>query len=282
MTKNITQEYRNFTETAKEKMYTINGVEWKYYVLGAGSETFLLLTGGGSIPEASFLYANSLSKKYRVIIPAIPEVFTMDACVEGVNGILIKENITKTHFLGFSMGGMISQCFVRKYPSKVSNLVFFVSMLPSKTYAKKYSKYKRGISIVPEWLFKWISKRSLKKQVMLDKDKSSPEVTSFWVNFFDWEFDSGKMNKKLLLATTDILIDYFSQYNFTEHDLDEWNGKILLVESDKDATIVTEERERFRKVYHRAKVITQKDSGHFGEALLNPGNLIEEIGKFVD
>ena len=119
MTSNITNEYNKFTSNVKNNKLTISGIEWNYYTLGQGSESFLILTGGGSIPEASFQYANALSEKYKVIIPALPQVYTMADCVEGVNQILIQENIANTNFLGFSMGGMISQCFVRKYPDKV-------------------------------------------------------------------------------------------------------------------------------------------------------------------
>jgi len=282
MTTNINQEYSDFTGNIKKEEIIVSGVEWNYYTLGQGTESFLILTGGGSIPEASFQYANALSKNYKVIIPALPEVYTMADCVEGVNQILIQENISATNFLGFSMGGMISQCFVRKYPDKVKNLIFFVSMLPSKAYAKKYTKYKKGISIVPKGVFKWISKRSITKQIMQDADNSNPEIIKFWIDFFTWEFDSEEMNKNLLLANTDVLIDYFSNYSFTESDLNSWQGNILIIESDKDATIVKQERDRFKEVYSNAKLITQRNSGHFGDALLNPENLINEIYNFIN
>jgi pimeloyl-ACP methyl ester carboxylesterase len=271
--------FLNCSQTGKTD---IDGVEWNYFIAGNNTQsTILILTGGGSIAEAAFIYANSLATEHRVITLNIPAVHTVDACMQAIKTILNQLSVDKVSILGFSMGGMLAQCFVREFPQRVDKLIMFVSMLPSKEYAKKYAKYKFAISLVPEFLFKIISKRSLRKLVLADSAKADKAVIDFWLKFFDWEFDSGKMNKQLLLATSDILIDYFQNYQFTAADLKEWPGKILLFESSRDEVISSTERMRFKDVHPQAQVIAQLDSGHFGEGLLNPSKAISAISEFL-
>lgn len=51
------------------------------------------------------------------------EPFTMDMLAEDLAGLMNNLDIKKAHFLGFSLGGMIIQNFVLKYPSRVNKIV---------------------------------------------------------------------------------------------------------------------------------------------------------------
>jgi pimeloyl-ACP methyl ester carboxylesterase len=277
----LQQQFDAFLQNSTVKNLTVEGTNWEYFVTGNGQEAVLVLTGGGSVAESAFQYVNSLARTYKVITPNIPALTTMDECMAGIVKILESENVSAVNIVGFSMGGMIAQCLVREHPLLVKKLVLFVSMLPSKQYAKKYAKYRMGISIVPDFLFRIISKYSLKKQVLQDQQFADAATIEFWIKFFAWEFDSGKMSKKLLLATSDILIDYFSHYSFAANDLQDWRGKLLILESDKDKVISAEERNKFLAVYPQADVITLKNSGHFGVGLLRPEGPIAAIEAFI-
>ena len=277
----LQQTFDKFISENTSKTLDINGVTWKYFSTGSGSKTLVILPGGGSIAESAFQYILEFSKDYKVLTIDIPEIHSVDGCLDGVKKIIEAENSPVVDFLGFSMGGMMAQCFVRKYPESVNKLILFATMPPDKEYAKRYVKYGRGIGIVPAWLFRWISKRSLKKQILAENVPASEEEKDFWVNFFAWEFDSEKMDKKLLLATTDILIDYFGNYNFTSADLIDWKGEVQIFEADKDAVVEQKQRENLRAIYPNAKIITMENSGHFGLGLLNPAKLIEQMKIFL-
>jgi pimeloyl-ACP methyl ester carboxylesterase len=274
-------QFESFLQRSTAKNVVVDGVDWQYYVTGSGDKTILILTGGGSIAEAAFVYINQFSQTHTVITPTIPEVHTAASALAGIKQILHTENISQVYVVGFSMGGMLAQCLVRAYPELVSKLVLFVSMLPSAAYAKKYAKYKRGIAIVPDFIFKWLSKYSLRKQVLADRQGVDQADLDFWLHFFNWEFDSGKMTKKMLLATSDILIDYFTNYHFTPQDLQNWPGEILLIESDQDQTVGKQERENFKAAYPQAQLFTQQGSGHFGAGLLKPQAALKVIGEFI-
>ena len=51
------------------------------------------------------------------------EPFTMDTLTEDLASLMDKLDIKRAHLLGFSLGGMIIQNFVLKYPSRVNKLV---------------------------------------------------------------------------------------------------------------------------------------------------------------
>lgn len=274
-------EFDKFQNTGVMKRVRTGIVTWEYYVHGDGLDSVLILNGGGSVPEASFMYVNALSQKFRVITPSIPEVTTVKECLDGIITILQTEGVKKFHVIGFSMGGMLAQCLVRQHPELIKKLILFVSMLPSKEYAKKYRRYGWGISIVPEFLFGWISKRSLHKQVDVENFPGGEEGKEFWKKFFDWEFDSGKIDKKLLLATSKVLVDYFGNYEFTPDDLTDWSGEILIFDASEDTVVSQEERARLRLMYPFAELVTQKSSGHFGEGLLRPEKHIQKMLDFL-
>src|SRR5688572_13714228 len=105
----IKQEFSNFLKASQTKKLMVNGVEWEYFVTGESASTVLILTGGGSIAEAAFMYINSLASTSRVITPSIPAVNSVAECLNGIKAILANERITQTSILGFSMGGMLAQ-----------------------------------------------------------------------------------------------------------------------------------------------------------------------------
>ena len=114
---------------------TVNGIKLNYIQKGEGHH--LILIHGLSddlrlwnhlIPELSANYCTlaidlrghgSSSKpntSYSI------EQFSMD-----IYGLLVKLNIKKAHFIGFSMGGAIAQEFAVNYPDMVSSLILISS-----------------------------------------------------------------------------------------------------------------------------------------------------------
>ena len=79
-------------------------------------------------------YVESLKKEYRLILidarghgdsdkPHDSEAYTMKLMVSDVVAVLDDLKISKAHFLGYSMGGMIAQELVLTYPERVAKLV---------------------------------------------------------------------------------------------------------------------------------------------------------------
>ena len=75
--------------------------------------------------------AQALSTRYRVLrydtrghggTSAPPGPYGLEQMADDLHGLLTGLNVTATHFVGISMGGMIGQIFTLKYPSMVRSL----------------------------------------------------------------------------------------------------------------------------------------------------------------
>ena len=112
----------------------VNGVKICYKIHGKeDSYPIICVHGFGSKKETWIAQVGDLSKNYRVIIfdlrgagkssrPEEPP-YTMEMFADDIKGLMDFLKIKKAHIMGRSMGGMIAQNFVLKYPEKVNKLI---------------------------------------------------------------------------------------------------------------------------------------------------------------
>ncbi len=112
----------------------VNGIKICYKAYGKiDSYPLICIHGFGSKKETWIAQINDLSKFYRVIIfdlrgagrssrPEEPP-YTMETFADDIKGLMDVLNIEKAHIMGRSMGGMIAQNFVLKYPENVNKLI---------------------------------------------------------------------------------------------------------------------------------------------------------------
>ncbi|MHA1688607.1 MAG: alpha/beta fold hydrolase [Promethearchaeota archaeon] len=111
----------------------INGIKICYELHGK-KENFPLICvhGFGGKKETWIAQIPMLSKHFQVIIfdqrsagksDRPDEPFTMETLADDIAGLMDYLHISKAHFLGFSLGGMIIQNFALKYPSLIEKIV---------------------------------------------------------------------------------------------------------------------------------------------------------------
>jgi len=112
----------------------VNGIKICYIAYGKNdSYPLICIHGFGSKKETWIAQIGDLSKFYKVIIfdlrgagkssrPDKP-AYTMEMFADDIKGLMDFLNIEKAHIMGRSMGGMIAQNFVLKYPEKVNKLI---------------------------------------------------------------------------------------------------------------------------------------------------------------
>jgi pimeloyl-ACP methyl ester carboxylesterase len=114
-----------------EQFANVNGIRICYEIHGDGYP-IIFIHGYGSVKENWMCQIGTLSQKFKVIIfdnrgagrsdrPNIP--YTMDMYVEDTKGLMDFLKIEKAHIVGWSLGGMIVQNFILKYPERVNKLV---------------------------------------------------------------------------------------------------------------------------------------------------------------
>ncbi len=111
----------------------VSGLKICYKIYGKDdSYPLICVHGFGSKKETWIAQVGMLSDKFKVIIfdqrgagksDRPEEPFTMDVFADDIANLMDFLNIDKAHFMGFSLGGMILQNFVLKYPERVNKII---------------------------------------------------------------------------------------------------------------------------------------------------------------
>ena len=114
-----------------EKYAEVNGVKLCYEIDGEGYPLFLI-HGFGAKKESWIAQIPVLSKHYKVISvdnrgagksDRPDSEYTMEMFADDINGLMEHLGIEKANIAGWSLGGMIVQNFVLKYPERVNKLI---------------------------------------------------------------------------------------------------------------------------------------------------------------
>jgi len=257
--KNVPQERKNqllkFRSAHPYETLVTGDARWKYISCGEGKRTLVSLPGSWHVADIWFPNIIEFEHEYRIISPTYPGVTTMARMVEGIGTILESEKIQNPDILGHSFGGMIAQCFVRKYPTKVNNLILSNTDFPH--VPKKRKRKIRMSYLLPQRLFLTTLKRTYFKLV----EPMPPEEREFWKAYFD-ELYSLHITKEEFMGFLKCAFDYHKNYSFAPDDLKDWPGSILLLESDNDQYFPEFQRETLKALYPQAQVHTFHNGGH--------------------
>lgn len=140
----------------------------------------LVFIHGWLFTHTCFEYQIDFFKKlnYRIIYidvrghghsdkPKSKSFYQMDKIIEDINLILKKEKIKKTTLIGYSMGGMISLAFYKKYPKKVEKLVLISTLYKSMVKGKYLIK---NINETIKVIFKFHNKKRKQKKELSSKE----------------------------------------------------------------------------------------------------------------
>lgn len=115
----------------------INGIKICYEVKGEGEPLFLV-HGFGATKEDWIAQFDVLAKHFKVVrfdnrgageSDRPDEPYEMDMFADDIAGLMDHLEINKAHVIGWSLGGMIVQTFVLKYPERVKKVVL-INTLP--------------------------------------------------------------------------------------------------------------------------------------------------------
>ncbi|MGC9778854.1 MAG: alpha/beta hydrolase [Candidatus Heimdallarchaeota archaeon] len=277
--------YRNVTAKAIEqlinfrlkyqlKQLNINGTKWEYLINKIKKKQLLVLTGATRFGEA-YPINHHLINEYKLISPTYPCLDTINQLIDGIAIILETENIYQINMLGNSFGGVISQCFIRKYPEKVSKLILANTLAPDPLNATELKLINKLLPIVPKRLIQTINKRKICKSWA----EISVNEQDFW-QAYCCELVTLHMTKKCLINQYKIAEDYCRNYRFTPNDLIDWKGKLLIIESNDDQLINEKHRITLKKTYPEAQVHSFQNGGHM-PVLTRSEEFLSIINRFL-
>lgn len=247
---------RQFRETYPTNTLRVQGVDWHYLTGGSGTETILWLVGGLRVADAAFRSIPLLADAFRIIAPDFAPVNTMAELTDGLAAILDAEKVTRAHVLAGSFGGMVAQVFVRRHPQHVHKLILSTTAPPNQDTGMQYQEQAAMFAEVDEALL-----RAGAKQQLFTTIAPPDHEAVFWRAYLN-ELFTARLGKADILSTYHCMVDFMLNSAFTPDDLRAWQGRILMIDSDNDATFGTDVQAQLRALYPSAHTHTFKGAGH--------------------
>ncbi len=257
------------------------GQRWPYFTAGdPAMPGLLLLHGGGGDAETMFRYIEGFSADFYVIAPNIPpRINRIDDVLPGLLHILQTEQIEQAHLVGLSFGALLAQMFVRRFSSRVQNLVLTHAVLPSEHRREPVVMQKNLMRLYPESFLLWLSRRAHQQAI---RDSSTPADSgerAFWQAYFAELYDT-RFHKQDVLSRLHLTADYHTGKAFTVRDLRDWPGRLLIIESGNDQVIDEGNRGALKGMYPGAYIQTLPGYDHLAP-LLASRELLTSIRKFI-
>jgi pimeloyl-ACP methyl ester carboxylesterase len=258
------EELRRFRATHPFKRIVIAGRKWEYLCSPAQEETILFLVGGLSYAEFAFQHIMALEENYRVVTPSYGPAPTIEGTLQAIIAMLDREGVEKAHVAGQSLGGLIAQCLVRKYPNRFETMILSNTTAPAEGIdpelrRKRISSIKKKVTYMrwfPYWVIRRVIGWKFAKLLSIDADKAE-----FWKAFLMEAFQYN-ITKQDMINTSRIMIDLAENYTFAKGDLRKWLGRILLIGSDYDPAFDPVELNALKGLYPQAEKYTFQGTGH--------------------
>ena len=261
------RELARFQTQYPPRHVKVSGHTWSYRVIGDGMESLLLLHGGGGGAEAMFPQILGLASRYRVIAPTLPQsLSTIDDTLKGVATILNTEDAGKVHLYGVSFGGFIAQAFLRRYHARVTDVVLSHTAIPTEQHAERSRLQLRMMRFMPAPMLLWSMKKTYLHSIQATSIPLTDADKLFWQDYFD-DLYTHHLSKQHLLSRARLSHDYFSQYTFNSSDLNHWEGRMLILQSDEDEVYSEGERGAVLGTYPRAWIHTFETYSHLATVL---------------
>ncbi len=252
---------------------TVEGTVWNYAICGSGDEVALLLAGGlreGATRE----FMELLSRRYRVIVPDYPPVHDIDELIRGMAAILEHEQAGRTHLLGASLGGMIAQCFVRQHPQRIASIVLANTSGPVCWAGPLMRCIRYTLYLIPFPVLKPLAKWGAIRLIRPDTPEQRRRVEAA----LDERFDRNQARAALITLVH--RLEDFHRRKFTCADLEDWAGRILIIESDDDPGVPRRYRQQLKRLYPGAFVHTFHGGGH-APSISHREELVAVIKQFM-
>jgi pimeloyl-ACP methyl ester carboxylesterase len=263
-----------FRTTHPRERVDLSGTSWSYLSGGKGTETILILPGGERIGDVAFPVFQEFEEEYRCLYPSFPPFSTMGALIDGLAALLDQVSIEQVILFAASFGGDVGQCFVRKYPDRVSKLILLNTGIPDERLGRATKRGKPLVTALPLGIVRFLIWKILGRALSV-----RPEEQLFWQAMMH-ELVS-HLTRADLFSSFDETIDYRLNYHFSPNDLKNWPGKVLILQSDDDPATKLEMRKALRDLYPQAKVHMFHQAGHT-PFLSHPYEFYPVVRTFLD
>lgn len=249
------ERLQSFRTTHPRQYTNLSGTKWSYLIGGQGAETMLILPGGERIGDVAFSFMQRFEQEYHCLYPSYPPFPRIGTLVDGLAALLDQLAIDRVILFAASFGGDVGQCFVRKYPDRVSKLILLNTGLPDEQLGRATKYTKPLVTLLPLGIVRTLVSRILTKVLSV-----RAEERLFWQAMMRELV--AQLTRADMVSSFDETIDYRLNYHFSPDDLSAWTGKILILQSDDDPATRPPMRLALQHMYPQAQAHTFHQAGH--------------------
>lgn len=259
----------SFRRRIAPKRFNSGRITWHYHDVGTGENVIVFLHGMGGSGDIWFQQIEALKERFRCIAVTYPPLPNLDLLRFGILGILEKENISRAHLVGSSMGGYLAQFLAAKDPTRIRKVILGNTFPPNNVIPRRARMGVRYLPWVPEWAIMAGMRRNARR-VLFPAAGDSELVDAYL-----YEQTCGFMRKPDVIARCACLCQAF-----TAPRLDKLGIPALIIEADNDPMVDVGLREMLKAAYPFAAVKTFNRAGHF-PYLNRPEEYTEALEEFL-
>lgn len=281
----------NFVRDHPYKSVKIGNKAFTYLTGGTGNTTFLIFPGSGQDALSCFDLISAFEKHYKVIAVNYDGLYSVDSFFDYIEKILHQEQSGKLIIYGLSMGGFLVQHYVRRYPSGVERIIIsHAGSTRSKTIKRRVALpatilYPLTV-IIPQKVLSWIFRKLMARAQAGSHDPAQLYRQFSSVEDFNMRVAVAKRssfsmaNKRYLKSLYRLGRDVEKMEELFDHaDLQNWNGKILILRTDNDP--LAQDDGLFAEYYPDAKVVTFHETGHL-TSFIRSREMIRVIKEWLE
>ncbi len=242
------EEFRKYPT----KTIAHNDLQWNYIDIGQGEETLLMLHGMGGAYDIWFQQIEVLKADFRIIAVTYPAANTLEEMAAGILNILDTEGIEKTHVVGSSLGGYLTQFLLKNHADRLDKVVVGNSFPPNRQLLNKNGGLAKALPYMPEWFLMRTFRGNIKKTVV-PAANDDPLVKAYLL-----EQDYGLMSKAQFIGRLNCVLQYYEPVN-----AEAITNEMLIIDADNDPLIPSDLRDSLKMIYPNAAVKTFHNTGHF-------------------
>jgi esterase len=251
----LTERLLAFRSSHEFQSVSRNGLDW-YFLKGGFGVPVVLMPGLCGNSDELFALMTVLETEFQVVAISWPEELThLPDLTQAVLAIMDSLSIQSAYIFGHSIGGLLAECFMKEYPDRAAGLILAnVSHLAP----MRETVVRSALTVLPFTPRKFLEQKAFRAiRMQLAGSKDEP----FWAPYLEAEFRG--MSSKVLSNRATCVLNALDRYPENRIDLDGWNRRVLVIESDNDPACTSAEREDLRRLYSRAEVQLLPGTGHF-------------------
>lgn len=282
-----------FSEELKAFQYThpfsttiVDGIEVNYLLCGNESSkiTLVYLVGGTGFSVVWFNHIRQMEKDYRILTFDYPvQINDMEQLADFTIRFVEQMKIKNPLFIGASLGGLLAQLIMRKYPNgDAAYGLYSTSALSAsavKDLMKQYKSYGVMLALMKIVPYSWIRKILINvSKKMIGVENEAEQDRKYMEDFFEWVYRN--YTKEFDIHMTTLMVSIAKIKPITEQEYKKADKNVLLVLPTDDKAF--SEAAKNELISHLPNAMVTMVTGGHTATLYKVGTYAEGTRKFIE